>query len=126
MQVLNFSHPMLSEQLAALADIMEGVTIGRVVDVKVQLNQDQPFGPQIAALVEGIGWTPTQWQHNQFVVSLPGLSAAGACILAEIHGRCGYFPAVIRTKPVGGPPPKFEPAEVINLAAVRDIARHTR
>ena len=37
-------------------------------------------------------------------------------LLAELHGRCGYFPAHVRTRPVQGSiPPQYEVAEVMDL-----------
>jgi len=48
-------------------------------------------------------------------------------LLAELHGRCGYFPPCIRLRPAQGPvPPQYEVAEVLNLQAVRDAARQKR
>ena len=48
-------------------------------------------------------------------------------VIAELHGRCGYFPAVLRLKPVPATtPPRFAVAEIINLQIVRDAARQTR
>ena len=39
----------------------------------------------------------------------------------------GYFPAVLRLRPVpGNAPPQFELAEVLNLQAMRDAARARR
>ena len=50
-----------------------------------------------------------------------------ALVMAELHGRCGYFPAVLRLKPVSDTTPlQFTVAEVVNLQVVRDAARHTR
>jgi len=48
-------------------------------------------------------------------------------VLAELHGRCGYFPSILRLKPVAGStPPRFEVAETVNLQAVRDTSREAR
>jgi hypothetical protein len=48
-------------------------------------------------------------------------------VLAELHGRMGYFPPVLRLRPVEQAlPPRYELAEVINLQAVRDSARKER
>jgi len=48
-------------------------------------------------------------------------------LLAEVHGRTGYFPTIIRLRPVAGvTPPQFEVAELLNLQAVRDAARVRR
>mgnify|MGYP001335350054 CR=1 FL=1 len=48
-------------------------------------------------------------------------------LLANLHGRMGYFPPILRMRPVEGAiPPRFELAEVINLQALRDAARKER
>jgi hypothetical protein len=48
-------------------------------------------------------------------------------LLAELHGRCGYFPAAVRLRPVpDSVPPRFEVAEIVNLQAVREKARGRR
>ncbi|MCL4266143.1 MAG: hypothetical protein KJ069_23235 [Anaerolineae bacterium] len=48
-------------------------------------------------------------------------------MLAELHGRMGYFPAIIRLKPIPDSlPPQFEFAEIINLQAIRDRSRTHR
>jgi hypothetical protein len=48
-------------------------------------------------------------------------------LLAELHGRMGHFPAVLRLRPVpDSNPPQFEVAEVINLQEVRDETRKRR
>jgi hypothetical protein len=57
----------------------------------------------------------------------PSLSVVAALVVAEVHGRCGYFPAVLHLKPVPHTtPPQFAVAETVNLQVVRDAARYTR
>jgi len=47
--------------------------------------------------------------------------------LAELHGRMGYFPPLLRTRPAPGSlPPRYEAAEALNLQALRDAARAAR
>jgi len=61
------------------------------------------------------------------VVNLPSLSVVAALVVTELHGRCGYFPAVLRLKPVSDTTPlQFAVAEIVNLQMVRDAARQTR
>jgi hypothetical protein len=58
---------------------------------------------------------------------MPSLSIIAATLLAELHGRMGYFPTVVRMRPVAGStPPRFEVAEIVNLQDVRDEARGKR
>lgn len=48
-------------------------------------------------------------------------------LLAELHGRCGYFPAHVRLRRVEGTiPPEYEVAEVLDLQEIRDQARDRR
>jgi len=48
-------------------------------------------------------------------------------LIAAIHDIMGYFPPIVRIKPVeGSVPPRFEVAEVINLQEVRERFRERR
>jgi hypothetical protein len=124
--VLNFSHPLSAEQLAQI-EALTGEAIERVVDAPAQFDHQLPFAPQVTALADSVGLTPQQWQALPLLVNPPALNAIAVTLLAELHGRMGYFPAVLRLRPVAGStPPRFELAEVINLDAVRAAARRRR
>ena len=41
---------------------------------------------------------------------------------AELHGRIGHFPALVRLHPKSGPLTTYEVAELLNLQTVRDEA----
>jgi hypothetical protein len=74
-----------------------------------------------------MGVNGEEWQTLPFLVNPPSFAAITAALVAEIHGRCGYFPSLIRLRPVvGATPPRFEFAEIINLQAIRDTARSRR
>ena len=126
MILLNFAHPLTAAQRASV-ERCSGQALERVVEVKTQLNHDQPFAAQVRQLVEAVGLSSEEWQTLSLVVNLPSLSVVAALVVAELHGRCGYFPALLRLKPVPDTtPPQFAVAEVVNLQMVRDAARHTR
>jgi hypothetical protein len=126
MTLLNFSHPLTPAQLVAIKQLT-GQTVERVVDVKTQFDPEQPFAEQARALVESIGLSAEEWQTTPLLINLPSLNVIAALVLAEVHGRCGYFPAVIRLKPIlQTTPPQFEVAEILNLQAVREVARGQR
>src|SRR5215471_10738648 len=126
MILLNFAHPLTAVQRASVERCI-GQALERVVEVKTQLNHDQPFAAQVRQLVEAVGLSSGEWQTLPLVVNLPSLSVVAALVVAELHGRCGYFPAVLRLKPVpDSTPPQFAVAEIVNLQMVRDAARHTR
>lgn len=61
------------------------------------------------------------------LVNPPSLNYSAALLIAELHGRMGYFPTCVRLRPVKDAlPPRFEAAELMNLQAVRDTARRRR
>lgn len=106
---------------------MTGRAAERVVEVRAQFDESRPFAEQARALVDSAGLTTAQWQSEPLLVNLPSYNYAAALVLAELHGRTGYFPAVLRLRPVAGStPPQFEAAEVLNLQAARDEARRSR
>ncbi len=124
--LLNFSHPVAPDHLAQLA-ALAGQAVDRVVDAPVQFDVAAPFVTQIGALVDGIGLSPVEWQTAPLLVNPPALNVIAVMLLAELHGRMGYFPPIMRLRPVANAlPPRFEVAEVINLQAVREQARVRR
>jgi len=126
MILLNFSHPLTADHLAQL-EALTGRTVERVVDVPVQFDVAVSFVTQVGALVDGIGLSPVEWQTLPILVNPPALNVIAATLLAELHGRMGYFPPVVRLRSVAGSlPPRFEVAEIINLQAVRETARAHR
>ncbi len=126
MLILNYAHPLTEAQREELQHHLDQ-PIAEVRELPTQLEQDAPFGPQIVALVEAAGLTPTQWQTEPLLVVLPALNYAAAALLAELHGRMGYFPPIVRLRPVAGAlPPRYEIAEVLNLQAQRAAARKRR
>jgi len=98
-----------------------------VLDILTHFDLAQPFVQQVIALVDQVKLTSAEWQTLPLLINLPSLNFVAATLLAELHGRMGYFPPVLRLRSVPGSiPPRFEVAEVINLQAVRDVARATR
>ncbi len=126
MLILNFSHPLTDAQLAQVTALADEPII-QTRDILTQLDPAQPFTQQVIALVESVGLTPPEWQTLPLLINPPSLNIIAVTLLAELHGRMGYFPAVLRLRPVAGSTPlRFEVAEIINLQAVRDVARARR
>jgi hypothetical protein len=126
MIILNFSHPLTPEQITKIEELTTH-KVEQVVALAIQFKHDEPFLPQLQEALKGATFTAEQWQTAPLIVNLPSFNYISALALAELHGRMGYFPPIIRMKPVeGAMPPRFEVAEVINLQAVRDEARKTR
>lgn len=126
MILVNFSHPMTREQVAE-AVAQAGVPVDRLIEVKVQLDHGIPFEGQVRELVGQAGLSSAEWQTEALLVNPPSLAPITAALLAELHGRMGYFPPVLRLRPVAGAtPPRFEVAEVLRLQEIRDRARAGR
>ena len=78
-------------------------------------------------LVDSIDFSVEDWQTKPILINPPSYNYAALTLLAELHGRMGYFPAILRIRPVAeSVPPVFEVAEIINLQAVREQAREQR
>ena len=126
MILLNFSHPLTPNHLAQV-ESLTGQQIERVIEIPAQIDPQQPLVPQVVALADECGLSPTEWQTLPLLVNPPSLNFIAVALLAELHGRCGYFPAHLRMRPVqGSVPPQYEVAEVMDLQAVRDVARRRR
>jgi hypothetical protein len=126
MVLINFAHPITDAQRAQI-EALTGQTIVQIIDVRTQFDHVQPFAEQTRAAIDGIGLDATQWQSTPLMVNLPSFSPIAAIVLAELHGRMGYFPAVLRLRPLAGTtPPAYEMGEIVNLQTVRDDARQRR
>jgi hypothetical protein len=96
-------------------------------EVNSQIDAQQPLIPQVVAMADRCGLSPVEWQTLPIVVNPPSLHWVAVTLLAEIHGRCGYFPAHLRLRPVQGTmSPQFEVAEVLSLQDVKEGARSKR
>ena len=126
MILLNFAHPLTPEQIAQIEDL-SCQKIASVIEVPSQIDSEQPLAPQVVAMADAAGLTPQQWQTESILINLPSLNYSAVLLIAELHGRMGYFPPCVRLRPVKDAlPPRFEVAEVLNLQAVRDGARRKR
>lgn len=126
MILLNFSHPVTAVQQAQI-EALTGQTIRQTIELLPQFDEQQPFTPQVATLVQQIELTPAAWQGEPLLVLLPSLNFIAGLVLAELHGRMGYFPPVIRTRPVADSlPRRYEVAELLDLQGVREQARQAR
>ena len=126
MLILNFTHPLTADQVRQI-ESLTGERVAEVRQIPTQFDTGQPFVPQTVALIEACGLSAEEWQTTPLLVVPPALNFVAVALLAELHGRTGYFPPVVRTRPVRGSlPPRYEVAEVLNLQAVRDEARKSR
>jgi len=126
MLILNYAHPLTAAHLSQVAALTEQ-PVAEVREIRTQLDLDRPFAAQAVALAAAAELTSVQWQTEPVLILLPALNYAAAALLAELHGRMGYFPPIVRLRPIPGAlPPQYEVAEIIDLQALRAEARHRR
>jgi len=126
MVVLNFAHPLTSEQQRQI-EALAGQPVEQVIAIDAQIDPARPLVPQVVSMVDRVGFSPEEWQTRPILLLLPSLNYSAGVLLAELHGRMGYFPSIIRMRPVPeAVPPRFEVAEIISLQAVREAARARR
>ncbi len=126
MIILNFTHPLIPEQVARI-ETLSGQKMDRAIEIHAQFASDADFVPQVVALADACGLTPAEWQSAPLVVVPPALNFIAVTLLAELHGRMGYFPSCVRLRPIpGAVPPRYEVAEILPLQEVRETARRKR
>ena len=131
MLILNFAHPLTDEHLAQI-ERLTGQKPEHVIVINSQIDPQQPMAPQVVAMADAAGLSPEEWQTAPILINPPALNFGAVALIAELHGRMGYFPPCIRMRPVVGPdgqqlmPLRFEVAEILNLQEIRDRARQQR
>ncbi len=126
MILINLSHPLTAEQRTRI-EALTKQPIERVIEKMAHFDTTRPFAPQIVNLTDSLGLSPVEWQTAPILLILPALNFGAAALLAELHGRCGYFPPVVRMRPAADSlPPRYEAAEIMNLQKMRDAARKKR
>jgi len=125
MLLLNFTHPLTDDQYAQI-EALAGTPIEEVRTVRVQIHQEEPLEPQIVTIVDSAGLSSQEWQSRPLLVNPPGYAPAAFVLLAELHGRIGHFPSLVRLRPKSGPVTTYEVAELLNLQTIRDAARKRR
>jgi len=130
MILLNFSHPITEEQHKQIKRAIDADITDRPLDilkVECQMGVNADFAEQVVSLVDACKLSPHEWQTKRILVNLPALSTAATLMLAELHGRCGYYPPVIRLKQKDGViPPRYVLAEIMDVNGQRQNARKRR
>ncbi len=128
MYVINFNKKQVRRHTEQIKRVLQKDFELREIPAHIDLAQ--PIDVQVVALVDLCGLTPTEWQTQPIVVILPDDSAVAAAILAELHGRMGYFPSILLVgyAPDGGQNEEhtFTIYGVLGLQTIRDEARARR
>src|SRR6266851_4571643 len=122
MIILNFSHPITDEQCTRIAKLASS-PVEDIRAIPVQIDQAQALEPQVRAIVDNAGLSSEEWQTRELLINPPGYAPAAFVLLAELHGRMGHFPSLIRLRPKPGPVTSYEVAELLNLQTIREVAR---
>lgn len=125
MLILNFTHPLTLDQRAQI-EALARTSIEEIRTIPVQIDQAEPLEPQITSIVDAVGLSSEEWQTRSLLINPPGYAPAAFVLLAELHGRIGHFPSLIRLRPKPGPVTTYEVAELLNLQAIREAARRRR
>ncbi|GIV64088.1 MAG: hypothetical protein KatS3mg045_1427 [Bellilinea sp.] len=126
MIIVNFSHPLSQQQLKQV-ESLAGQPIEKVIEVHSQIDPQQPLEDQVLRMVDRVPLTPAEWQTEPILINPPSLNFTAVLMVADLHGRMGFFPAFLRLRPVEGAiPPRFEAAEILNLQSIREKARLRR
>src|SRR5437868_12544133 len=125
MLILNFTHPLTDEHKSQI-EALAGLLVDEIRIIPVQIDQDEPLEAQIVAIVDAARLSSEEWQTRSLLINPPGYAPAAFILLAELHGRIGHFPSLIRLRPKPGPVTSYEVAELLNLQTIRETARKRR
>ena len=126
MIILNFFHPFTEEQKLQIEELIDQ-KITEIRQIPVNFDNEKPYELQVEALVKQCGFTLQEWQTERILVIPPSYNFITVTLLAALHGVMGYFPPVIRIRPIlNSVPPHFEVAEIINLQEIRERFRKWR
>lgn len=125
MLILNFTHPLTSEQTTQI-ETLARLTIAEIRTIPMQIDQAQALEAQVRAVVDSVGLTSEEWQTRELLINPPGYAPAAFVLLADLHGRIGHFPTLVRLRPRPGPFTSYEVSELLSLQTIREEARKHR
>lgn len=122
MLVLNFAHPLTAQQQTQI-EHLSGTSVEDIITIPTLISEEEPLQPQITSLIDAIDQSTPDWHKRHILINPPGYAPAALLLLAEIHGRIGHFPTLIRMRPKHGSVTTYEVIELLNLQTIRDAAR---
>lgn len=126
MILINFSHPLTESQKRQIQEL-SGHSLEKIISLKPHFDEQENFVKQVQALLGEIPLSAQRWQTEAIVINPPALNFITAMVLSDLHGRMGYFPPILRMRPIKDSlTPRYEVAEIINLQELRSLARKSR
>lgn len=123
--LLNYAHPLTPAQREQVAALLGEPP--EVRELAAHADRARPLADVARELADAAGLTPEAWQATPLVLNPPALAPLALALIAELHGRCGGFPALLNVRPAAGSTPtRYEVAESVNLQALREAARERR
>ena len=114
MLLLNFAHPLTDEQLAQASNLLDAVLT--VQTIPTHVDRQRPLAEVAHEMVNAVEISPDDWQTLPIIINPPGLASLALALIANIHGRAGYFVPMLNIRPEADTTPqRFEVAEIINL-----------
>ncbi len=124
--IINFAHALTLQQQAQIEQLCN-CTIARVIDVSTQVDNTQPLAPQVTQLIDAVGLSQEEWDKLPLLINPPSYAPLTVALLAQLHGRMGNFPTMLRIRPIANSTPvRFEVAELLNLQTYRETGRKQR
>jgi hypothetical protein len=121
MILINFGAAFRPLQIAQ-AEALLHEPITRVIDLSIKVDPDQEMLPQFKKSMAKLKLNDTDLCAEPVVINLPNQNYLAVMVLAELHGRMGYFPPILRARmKSSGLLPYYEVAEVIDLQAMEDL-----
>lgn len=125
MKILNYAHPLTAAQQAQASALL-GAAV-EIQDIATQIDRTLPLADEARRLAEAANLSASDWQTTPLLLNPPALAPVALALIAELHGRCGYFVPILHLRPVAGAlPPQYEIAEIVNLTTIREQARTRR
>jgi hypothetical protein len=127
MLIINFSHPLTSQQKADI-EKLTSENIEEIFEIPpFTFDPEISFETQFEALVCQIPVDSEILQTRPVLFNLPSLNIIAGMMIAWLHGRTGHFPAILRLKPRKDVMlTVYEVSEIVNLQSIRDKSRNQR